>query len=56
MHLLPHLLLAASLDAAGADSTLCAEAARFLRTEQRMVAEVGPDTIDDWRTRKRVAG
>ena len=45
-----------ALSAAHADSTLCAEAARFLRAEQRMVAEVGPDTIDDWRTRKRLAG
>jgi len=38
------------------DTVVCAAAAQFLRTEQRMVAEVEPDTIDDWRTRQRRAG
>lgn len=48
--------LALLLSAAQADSTLCTAAAQFLRGEQRMVAEIGPDTIDDWRTRRRLAG
>jgi len=52
--LLSHLAVA--LAAAPADSALCTAAAQFLRNEQHMVAEVGPDTIDDWRTRKRIAG
>ncbi|QJR37379.1 hypothetical protein [Gemmatimonas groenlandica] len=38
------------------DTAPCAEAARFLRTERHMLAEVEVDTIDDWRTKKRVAG
>ncbi len=48
--------LALVLSVVQADSALCSAAARFLRSEQRMVAEIGPDTIDDWRTRKRLAG
>lgn len=55
MLLLHHTLAALSL-AVPADSTLCTAAARFLRNEQRMVAEIEADTIDDWRTRKRLAG
>ena len=55
MLLLSHVLLALSF-AAPADTAHCSAAARFLRTEQRMVAEVGPDTINDWRTRKRLSG
>ena len=34
----------------------CAAAARFLRDDRRMVAVVEPDTIDDWRTRRRTPG
>ncbi len=39
-----------------ADTSACAAAARFLRNERHMQAEVEVDTIDDWRTRQRVAG
>ncbi len=42
--------------AAHADSALCAEAARFLREDRRMIAEIEPDTIDDWRTKRRLPG
>lgn len=42
--------------AVAADSALCAEAARFLRNDRRMVAEIEPDTIDDWRTKRRLPG
>lgn len=38
------------------DTVRCAAAARFLREQRRMVAEVAPDTINDWRTRRRLAG
>lgn len=38
------------------DTLHCTQAARFLRGTQRMVAEVEIDTLDDWRTGKRVAG
>lgn len=41
---------------APADTARCAEAARFLREVQRMVVAVEPDTMDDWRTRRRLAG
>ena len=54
--LLSYLLVAFSGAAAPVDSTHCAQAARFLRTEQRMVAEIESDTINDWRTGKRVNG
>ena len=54
MFLLSHFI--AALAAPPADSALCTAASQFLRNEQRMVAEVGPDTIDDWRTRKRLPG
>lgn len=50
------LILVLRFGATPADSTLCTAAARFLRVEQHMVAEIGPDTIDDWRTRKRLGG
>ena len=50
------LLLALSGTPAVADTSDCAAAARFLRTDRRMEAVVEPDTIDDWRTGKRVAG
>lgn len=39
-----------------ADTSHCAAAARFLRDERHMVAEIEADTIDDWRTQKRVPG
>lgn len=35
---------------------LCTRAAAFLRDDRRMVAEVEPDTMDDWRTHRRLAG
>src|SRR6478672_8899326 len=38
------------------DSAHCTAAAAFLRGTQHMVAEVEPDTFDDWRTHKRVPG
>jgi len=38
------------------DTVHCTDAARFLRESQHMVAEIEADTIDDWRTRKRVSG
>lgn len=46
-------LLAAPLVA---DTSHCAAAARFLRGERHMIVEVEVDTIDDWRTHKKVAG
>ncbi len=39
-----------------ADTSHCAAAARFLRDERHMLAEIEVDTIDDWRTNKKVAG
>jgi hypothetical protein len=39
-----------------ADTSDCAAGAAFLRDTQRMVAVVERDTIDDWRTKQRVAG
>ena len=50
------LLFILGNSSAPADSTHCIEAARFLREVQRMAAEVERDTIDDWRTHKRIAG
>jgi hypothetical protein len=38
------------------DTTRCTEAARFVREVQGMVADVRPDTVDDWRTRQRLPG
>lgn len=35
---------------------LCVAADQFLRTDRNMVTVVEPDTIDDWRTRKRQIG
>ncbi len=51
----PALLLALQLVAAPMDSTHCVAAAAFLRGEPRMVAEISPDTVDDWRSGQRVA-
>jgi len=53
---LSYLLVAFSAAAAPVDSTHCTQAARFLRADQQMVAEIETDTIDDWRTGKRIAG
>lgn len=39
-----------------ADSTHCVAAAAFVRTDRKMVAEISDDTLNDWRTGKRVAG
>ncbi len=39
-----------------ADSVSCAEAAGFARVTQGMIARVDPDTIDDWRTGRRLRG
>jgi hypothetical protein len=50
------LLLALSASPAAPDTSDCAAAARFLRKDRSMAAVVEPDTIDDWRTGKRVAG
>ncbi len=38
------------------DTTHCTQAARFLRSAQRMTAMVENDTIDDWRTGTRAPG
>jgi hypothetical protein len=35
---------------------LCTAAAAFLKTDRQMSAMVEADTIDDWRTRKKVVG
>ncbi len=39
-----------------ADTSHCAAAARFLRDARHMRVEVEVDTIDDWRTKRRVPG
>lgn len=41
---------------AATDSASCVEAASFARDTQHMIARVDPDTIDDWRTHRRLAG
>ncbi len=38
------------------DTTLCAQAAKFLRADVHMQAIIDPDTLDDWRTGKRTLG
>jgi hypothetical protein len=48
--------MAGARGVAAQDTMRCAAAAQFLREQRRMVAEVAPDTIDDWRTRRRLAG
>ena len=50
------LTLVFSQASAVADTTHCAAAARFLRDDRHMVAAIDADTIDDWRTRQKVAG
>ncbi len=54
--IISQLLVALSVSAAPADSTHCVDAARFLRTTQHMVAVIERDTIDDWRTKRKVLG
>lgn len=49
------LLLALQVAAAPIDSTHCVAAAAFLRGEPRMVAEISADSLDDWRSGRRVA-
>lgn len=41
---------------AAADTADCAEAARYLRADRHAIAIVERDTVDDWRTGKRVTG
>jgi hypothetical protein len=53
--LLSTLLLVLGGPSAAVDSTHCTAAARFLRDDRRMVAEISADTINDWRTGKRIA-
>lgn len=53
--LLP-LAAAALLSAFAPDTSHCVAAADFLRDRQRLVVAVEPDTIDDWRTRRRHLG
>jgi hypothetical protein len=38
------------------DTTLCVDAAKFLRTEVHMHAIIDRDTLDDWRTGKKTPG
>lgn len=55
--LLPTIgLIFATHVASPADTNLCVEAAKFLRTNLHMPAVIEPDTIDDWRTGKRTTG
>ena len=54
LRLISHIVIALGGHAAPVDSTHCLAAARFLRTDRHMVAEIGADTLDDWRTRKRL--
>ena len=56
MPVLLSVLLLSTVAASPRDTLGCAEAARFVRTDRRMVAELEPDTLDDWRTRKRLVG
>ncbi len=35
---------------------LCVDAEEFLRTDRKMKTVVGPDTVNDWRTRKQLMG
>ncbi len=54
--IVPLLLLSLIRPSAVADTSHCVAAARFLRNERHMMAEIEVDTIDDWRTKKLVAG
>lgn len=53
---LAHVMLTLGGKPLPPDSTHCTAATRFLRDEQRMVAAIDADTIDDWRTKQRLAG
>ncbi len=56
---IPAPTAAASADASAAvssDTTYCAGAAAFLRGAQHMEAVVEPDSINDWRSQRRVGG
>src|SRR5688572_13389148 len=47
---------AAGTEAGAQDVRRCEPVRRFLTEQLAMVAETGPDTIDDWRTHKVVPG
>ncbi|MEP6766017.1 MAG: hypothetical protein ABJB66_17015 [Gemmatimonadaceae bacterium] len=38
------------------DTTLCMNAANFLRDDRHMIATIDTDTVDDWRTGKKTPG
>jgi hypothetical protein len=48
------LALALTLMSAPADTVHCVQAARFLSGTQRMQAVVEPDSMNDWRSQRRV--
>jgi hypothetical protein len=50
------LMIAALPPGAAPDTAYCRDAAVFAREVQHLVAEVHPDTVDDWRTGRRLAG
>jgi hypothetical protein len=50
------MLTLLSVPSSPVDTTHCVAAATFLRTDRRMIAEIERDTVDDWRTGKRLAG
>jgi hypothetical protein len=54
--LLAGLLLGCASGGEAQDLKHCEPVHRFLTEQFAMVAEVGPDTIDDWRTHKIVPG
>jgi hypothetical protein len=54
--LLAALTLGVSTIAILPDSARCVAAERFLREAQRMTTTVDSDTVDDWRTGKRLEG
>ena len=53
--ILSAILLTVS-DNAKPDTTLCINAAQFLRDDRHMMAAIDADTIDDWRTGKKTPG
>jgi hypothetical protein len=50
------LALAFTLVSAPSDTVHCVEAARFVRETQRMQAIIEPDSLNDWRSQRRVGG
>lgn len=50
------LALATWIAAVASQASTCEAAGRFLTKERSMVAVTEPDTIDDWRTGKRLPG